>query len=239
MKGLFDKLKSSIGLKRNSNINLPEIIKTRNELKVRESDIIDPIDKILKKEDPLKLRISIEKYDYLNEYYNNLTIKDKTINSFNRFLLFIGFKSQKYHNMNLERIKDPYFMTPAYGQTADPSNSYLLNNYFYMITIGICSILGYCWARLRYDIYFRRMAYSHFPLLMIYFEKFDSYFKKADETLDYYFPKDMNENEFQYLLYKYIVDYKEKRKVLKRISKYDYINKDIIELDKLLNQIKS
>ena len=245
MKNIFYNSRSSLrnilngsDAKMNKPENLPELIKSRNDFIVKAKDLIDPIDKILEKEDPLKLRINLTKPDYIQEYYKSLTMYDALCNKIKRLLLFLRLKNRREYFTSIERRIDDMNMKPNFSYIMDPRRSYLKNYQMYFISAVIFFILGYLWARLRYDVYFRRIGYTLYPTFMIRFEQVDLNIKKVEDKIEYYFPRNMTESEYEYLFYKYIQEYKEEKKLNRKIKKYAYIDEDVFNLDKILGNIR-
>jgi hypothetical protein len=244
MKNIFYGIRSTLKNLPNNQIdikntkNLPDLIKPRNDIIKKTKESVDPIDKILEKEDPLKLRINIENPDYIHEYYKSLTLFEKLRNNTNKFLLFLGIIKKKHLYINNERRISSLNMKPQFSYIMDPKRSFLKNYQIYFISAVMFFILGYVWARLRYDVYFRRVGFTIFSSFMLKFEEFDSHIKKIEDKLEYYFPRNMTESEYEYLFYKYIQDYKEKQLLSRKIKKYAYIDEDVFDLDKVLGNIR-
>ena len=108
----------------------------------------------------------------------------------------------------------------------------------YLIIIGFTYLLGYFYARFKYDIYIRRNMYVDYTSFILAFEAFDYYVTRVLKCIDYYFPLEMTESEYEFVLYKKINSYLQKRKLNKDVDMIIHTDKDVLELDKVMKHIK-
>lgn len=229
-----------------SNTSLSTIITNKNLIQPRsdsnKKDKINILDHLEKKDDPLRFRIKIRNYDYISEYYSNLTIIDKIKINLNNVLSCLKFNTNKFnkHFFYLEREQNLYYRNDKiahFGDLLDSKYSVVNNFNFYLCMIFLSYAIGYIWAKLRYDVLFRRLHFTLFPLLMINFHKVDDCFVDLQEALDRYLPRDMTHNELQFILYNKYYNYKNKKKLNKNINKFSEISKNDFDIDRLLKKI--
>lgn len=231
---IFFKNKSISGISKKT--KLPDIIKVKNDLMINK-ELVDDLyeNQILKNEDLRKNKIKIKNYDFFYEYEKRQTFNKTTLKVFSKLFFKIFSQRNKY---STKRLQDKYFMNPNFGEIENPKNSYIMNFHFYIYILIISFSIGYLWAKFRYDIYLRKLCYNQYPKVIINFEKFDSYLRYIDNILNYYYPKNFTEEEYKYLLHKYIFDFKERSKLNREIKKYEFIDDDVIKMDNILNKIK-
>lgn len=214
--------------------NLPDLIRkiNKNELakyKPIDFDILEQ-----KKKDPLYMRINLEEYklDYINEYNKELSFLNKIILKIKKHTIF---KIPKYrYSKEIYRpavnLRQPHF-------NIIPDNYKFSKESTYILVIILFFILGYFWARLKYDIYLRKYAYNYAFSSMMFFEFLDYKANNILDIINYYLPLNFSEQEAEYLIYKKIKTFFLKRKLNKKVEEVIKTDPDYIEINEILNKI--
>jgi hypothetical protein len=220
-------------------LNLPSIISKKQELKIYEK--IDKQEILKKQEDPLVVRIKkkseLNNNNYIEEYFNNMSLIKKFSIKSKNFLVKNKFISEK-RLWSLKRTNSVFYQTPNF---ADHINKH----YFFSKRITVFMIVllsyttGYLYSRCTHDVYFRRYGYSFFPTIMTYVDNIDYKLIKFDESLESYFPRDFSEKEYEYLIYNKIMYYYTRRRFDSKLKKIQFIDKDILEIDSMLLNMNS
>lgn len=237
MKDAFSQLKQHYftSSSRRNNLNLPDVIVKQNEIKPYEK-ITTELDELVKQEDPLLLRINKKPINYFAEYYS-----DKTLSQSIKIKLVDYLIEKNY--INQKRFWS--LKTTPYVYTKTPNYSYYFSKYHFFSKkiIGLaflfnCYVIGYTLSRIKYDAVFRRFGYSKFPTFMNDLQNFNILLENIDDYIEDYFPRDMDETELHYIWYKKYIDMKMKRNIENNLKKVDFLDKDIVEIDNMLKNMR-
>ena len=211
------------------NYNVPQVA---DKLRTALSEYSHKQQKTIKEKDPLFLRINIEKIDYVSEIQQTKKLRD--ILSLN--LIKIASKlnimpeSLKVIDRPNHHLREPYFGTKRSKDKMEVITGFLYTALF-------TSIIGYFWARFRYDVYYRRYLYIYIPSAIIAFEVFDSKLKNIFKIINDYIPIDFDESHLQYILSRKTIDRVHENKLKKTIDEL-LDDPDMVELNKVLKQIR-
>lgn len=207
-------------------INRNELITYKNTLKIEEPT-----------KDPLYFRIKREELDYINLYYKELpSIKKyfiiplkKVICSKLPFSIQILRFEKEIYRPNSD-FREMYFGT-------QPENHKITYSALLILLLFFAYLLGYAWARLKYDIYSRRIMYCNFFSWMMLFEYFDYNASLLLDRINDIFPKEMSDKEFEFILYKKIRGYMTKKKIKGKVQEIINTDPDLIEIEEMMRRI--
>ena len=214
--------------KETKNSSLPDLIRKLDKNEITSYKDLSFHEKKFK--DPLYMRISVEELDYPKEYYEEIPLYQKYISlpitrKFSKYFINKRFEKIIYRpNVSLRK---PYF--------AQKAKIYKMSNFskfFWVVFLGY--LIGYTWAKLKYDIMFRRYMYCYCFSSMMLFEYIDYQIGFIKDVLDKYIPLDMSGDELEYILYKKIRGYYTKRKLETRFEEVVKTDKEIVEVDNLI-----
>lgn len=220
--------------------NLPQLIN-----KINKDEISPYVPSIPasegRKKDPLYMRIDIENIDYIKEYRNELSIKQKYITiPLRKCLLRFPIISNLFPNIRFE--KEIYRPNPELREIhfGDVPKKYKFSVIsIYVVTIIFAYIVGYFWSKLKYDISTRRFMYSFLFSFMMAFEYIDYHAENLMEYINTVFPKEMSDKELEYILYKKITSFLVKRRMNKNIEEILKTDPELFEIERLLKRINN
>jgi hypothetical protein len=210
--------------------NLPDLIRKINKNELMHYERVEN-DKE-KEEDPLYIRINIDKLDYITEYNNELTVRKRI---YLRYKYFLARMFDKYRYEKSIKRDNIEIRQPLYERFEDQGFSRLA---FLAYVIFMGYVIGYFYAKFRYDVYIRRYMYIRYTSFILAFEAFDYKVNKFLKVLDYYFPLEMSDTEYEFIVYKKIKSYLQKRKLKKQLDLVMNTDKEVFELDNLMKKIK-
>jgi hypothetical protein len=214
--------------------NLPDLIRKLNQTDLTKYDKRFDILEEKPWKDPLMMRINVEKLNYIKEYNNELT-------PFKRLRLSIKYylaklKPQYRYDYILHRPNEE-LRKPHYNFYDE--NKFTISNLSLFLLIATSAyFIGYIYARFRYDVYLRRMMYVQFTSFMLLFEMIDHYVTSVQDTIEYYFPREFSQIEYEFVVYKWVRGYLRRRKLDKEINLIVNTDPDIIEIDNLIKKIR-
>jgi hypothetical protein len=211
--------------------NLPDLIRKLNKNELMNYERIDAEKE--KENDPLYLRVNIEKIDYISEYNNELTFRKQIYLKYKYYLSKISNKhrfDKSIHRLDPE-TREPLYERWNYEDMGFGKSSLII------LAILLGYGVGYLYARFRYDVYYRRIMYIYYTTYMLMFEALDYHVTQFNNLLNYYFPIDMTDTEYEFIVYKKIKTYLQKRKMEKKIDLVMNTDKEIFELDKVMKKI--
>jgi hypothetical protein len=215
--------------------NLPDLIKkfNRNELTAYKNKI--KIEEPTK--DPLYLRIKPEEFDYINLYYKELPVYKKYfIFPIKKFLS----SNLRLSIRNLRFEKEIYRPNPEFREMyfgTQPEKFKITYSALLVLILFFAYLLGYTWARLKYDIYTRRIMYCYFFSWMMLFEYLDYHASLVLDRINDIFPKDMSDKEFEFILYKKIRGYIAKKKIRGKVQEIINTDPDLLEIEEMMRRI--
>ncbi len=231
------KIFNFFGKKQNLNKieNLPDLIRkiNRNELSTYKNSV--KIEEPSK--DPLYMRIQHEEFDYINLYYKELPLYKKY------FIIPLKKVISSKLTYNFQKLR---FEKEIYRPNSDLREMYFgTQPEKYKITFSallffivfFSYLIGYTWARLKYDIYTRRIMYCNFFSWMMLFEYLDYHSSLVLDRINDIFPKEMSDKEFEFILYKKIRGYMSKKKIQGTIQEIINTDPDLLEVEEMMRRI--
>ncbi len=100
-------------------------------------------------------------------------------------------------------------------------------------------MVGYFWAKLKYDVYLRRHMYVFYFSYMMAFELIDYHAGVMLDIFNSYFPKDMTDKELEFILYKKIASYIAKKKLTTIVDEVLNTNSEVFEIDEIMKKINT
>lgn len=213
--------------------NLPSLIKNRNEISQYLKDIEE---KNITESDPLFLRINIKKYgidDYLSERES----------LFKRLILYFKYSKAKFFNKNQYRYEKQLERVNCNSRqmffNVLPKNYRITFTFALFSALVLTYIIGYFYARLKYDTYARRYMYVHFTSYMLLFEYIDYKVFEFLNKVNQIVPKEFSNKEAEFLFLKGVSDYFERKRINRKINKLIETDVDLLELDEILKKINN
>ncbi len=80
--------------------------------------------------------------------------------------------------------------------------------------------------------------YTKYTSFILAFEALDYHVTQFNNLLNYYFPLEMTDTEYEFIIYKKIKSYLQKRRLQKQLDLVMNTDKEVIELDNLMKKIK-
>lgn len=219
-------------------LNLPSILSRKSEISSYKP--ADKVKNMKKPEDPLIVRIKKNNdlnINLIDEYFNNTSFLQKLNISFNNFLIKNKLVSEKRF-WSLKRINSKFYSTPNYADHFNKHFFFSKRTTLLMLVL-LSYTIGYIFSRSTNDVYFRRYGYSFFPTIMTYVDNVDYKLTQLDSFLEYYFPREFTEREYEYLIYNKLMYWNTRRKFDSKLKKIDFIDKDILEIDLILQKMHS
>jgi hypothetical protein len=212
--------------------NLPDLIRKLNRTDLTKYDRLDTFEEQYK--DPLMMRINTSRLNYIQQHNEEQTILKRLKQNAKYYLA--KFNSRYRFDYILHR-PNPELRTPHYGWY--DNEKFTITNFglFLMIAIG-AYFVGYVYARFRYDVYFRRIMYIKYTSFMLAFELLDYHVSYVLDSIEYYFPRDFSQLEYEFIVYKKIKNYLRRRKLNKDIDLIVNTDPEIIEIDNLVKKIR-
>jgi hypothetical protein len=214
--------------------NLPDLVKKldKNQISKYES-VLSSEDK---EKDPLYMRINVKEIDYINQFYKELPF-------FKKYLTYplLKFLSNFPYLGNFLRYKRIIYRPnvdlrePHFDSFPKKYKMSFVIRLFYVCFF--CFLIGYMWARLKYDIFYRRYMYCYCFSWMMLFEYLDYKAGIVLDILNEYMPLELSGNEYEFLLYKKIRGYFTKRKLNNQVKRVKETDPELLEIDEILRRI--
>jgi hypothetical protein len=229
-KGVFKFFKKQPKIKE----NLPELIKNarKNELSSKVINI-EEVEKA--QQDPLMMRINIEKYDYYQENLKDRALHKKLWYNIRSLFLRFSFTHRFFRNEKVLLRPHPNQREPHFDIIPE---SWRFSNAFKATVILVFAFFtGYFWAKLRYDIYTRRYLYTHLFSIIMAFEYCDYQATQFLNLIEKYFPSSFSDKEAEFIIYRKFRNFFVKRRLEKKVDEIiNDKNQELLEIDEKLKK---
>jgi hypothetical protein len=214
--------------------NLPDLIRKMNKTDLAKFD--SRFDTLQEKtfDDPLLMRINVEKINYIQASKDEKTLIQRLRESFKYYFAKANNKHRYDFSLNRpnEELRKPY-----YGYFDDKFNK-ISNLTLFLFLSGLAYVIGYTYARFRNDVYVRRFMYVKYTSVMLVFEFVDYHVSKILDTIEYYFPRDFSQLEYEFVVYKKIRNYFRKKRLGKDVDLIINTDPDVVEIDNIMRKIR-